>query len=688
MRKIFTLLTLLSFVTIANAQYKFPAIGSGNTGNNLNSDTEYPEGGGQPAGWTGISGVGATTPVWSQTETIPFDFNFDGQPVTQFKVSTSGVLTFTTNVANVPSYTPSNLPSAQIPDNSIVCWGISGRGTNDKIFTKVFGQTPNRQLWIQFNSYSLPSPASVNCYTYFAIVLEESTDKFYIVDQRNNGCVHGLTIGWQVDGSTAFALSPSPTVRSVAGADPTFIDNLYYGFEPGTQLTTDAGVMSLDVPKYTSFPSTVDVSLEVINKGSAALNDLDFKYQINNGAIVSQSVTGANIAANGGRKVLVHSTPINVASQSAINLKTWIEVAGDANKLDDTASAFIGVMTNTFTPTKRVLFEEATGTWCQWCPRGTVYMDSLHKTYPTTAMLVAVHNQDPMAVIEYDAGVSALVPGYPSGLADREPNKPYDPSEFFDAYDAKITEITPCDVLVDATYDAGTRTYDITIGAKFATDLMGDFRINAVVTEDNVTGSGNAYAQVNAYSGGGNGPMGNFHNLPNPVPASMMEYDHVGRAILGGFDGLENSIPVNVVSGNTYNANFQYTVPLTQDPNNMHIIGFVTDFSTGQVFNANEKNFASGVSSVKAKSFVVSTFPNPSNGKTTFEVKMDKVSVNVSLEVYDLTGRLVYSTSNGVIVGGSKFMNWTADENVANGIYQAVVKVGNESITSKVVLTR
>jgi len=688
MRRIFTLLTLLAFVSVANAQYQFPVIGSGNPGNNLNTDLEYPEGGGQPTGWTGISTVSATNPIWSTNQTIPFDFNFAGQLVTSFKVSTSGVLTFTTNAANVPAATPSMLPSASLPDNSIACWGISGRGTNDKIFTKVFGQTPNRQLWIQFNSFSLPSPASVNCYTYWSIVLEEGTDKFYVVDQRNNGCAHALTVGWQIDGSTSFALAGSPSFAQVSGADPSLTDNVYYEFAPGTQATTDLAAVSLNVPKYTSFPSQLDVKMNVINKGSQAITGLNFKYQVNNGAVVSQTLSNVNIAANGGNVELTHGTPINIASQNAITVKAWVEVAGDLSVNDDTLSSFIGVMTNSFTPTKRVLFEEATGTWCGWCPRGTVYMDSIHKTYPTTAMLVAVHNNDPMAVTDYDAGMGGLISGYPSGLVDREPNKEYDPSEFFDAYDAKISEVTPCDVIVDATYNAATRTYDITIGAKFATDLNGDFRLNAIVTEDHVTGSGNAYSQTNYYAGGANGDMGNFHNLPDPVPSNLMEYNHVGRGILGGFESLENSLPTTITSGSTYSATFSYVVPLTQNPNEMHIIGYVIDASTGQVFNANEKNFASGVTTQKANSFAVSTFPNPSLGKTTFEVKMDKLAEDISLEVYDLTGRLVYSSSNGLSIGGSKFINWEANENVANGVYQALIKVGNETVSAKVVLAR
>ena len=51
-------------------------------------------------------------------------------------------------------------------------------------------------------------------------------------------------------------------------------------------------------------------------------------------------------------------------------------------------------------------------------------------------------------------------------------------------------------------------------------------------------------------------------------------------------------------------------------------------------------------------------------------------------------GRKVYATEDGSVNGGSKFFTWNADASIANGIYQAVVKVGAESVAAKVVLTR
>jgi hypothetical protein len=167
-----------------------------------------------------------------------------------------------------------------------------------------------------------------------------------------------------------------------------------------------------------------------------------------------------------------------------------------------------------------------------------------------------------------------------------------------------------------------------------------------------------------------------------------MEYNHVGRVLLGGWDGLENSLPTNITNNSIYESTFTYTVPATQNPAEMHIIGWVSDLVSGQVFNVNEKNFASGVSTQKAANFAVSTFPNPSAGKTTFEVKMDKVSSDISVEIYDITGRLVNTLTNGVVNGGSMFINWDATDAIANGVYQAVIKVGSESVTTKVVLAR
>ena len=97
------LLFILSFALISNlvfAQYYYLP-NTNNPGNpgGLNSDPEYPNGSGMASGWTTILGGSNTTPSWSTTQNIPFNFNFNGVLVNQYKVSSSGVLTFTTSAA-------------------------------------------------------------------------------------------------------------------------------------------------------------------------------------------------------------------------------------------------------------------------------------------------------------------------------------------------------------------------------------------------------------------------------------------------------------------------------------------------------------------------------------------------------------------------------------------------------------
>ena len=68
--------------------------------------------------WTQIKGSSATS-VWSPTQNIPFSFTFNGQAVTQYKASTSGILTFDTSATLAPDTIPENLPSVQIPEKSV-----------------------------------------------------------------------------------------------------------------------------------------------------------------------------------------------------------------------------------------------------------------------------------------------------------------------------------------------------------------------------------------------------------------------------------------------------------------------------------------------------------------------------------------------------------------------------------------
>ena len=143
------------------------------------------------------AGAGATTNTWSQAEAIGFPFQFYGTSVTHFCVSKNFLLTFDTTVANTTATAAissgnTSLPNADLPPQTIAYfWGtFANKGSNDNVWRRTFGTAPNRQLWIQNYSYAMEGRS----FSYNFMVLEETTNKVYVVD----GYAGGGTGTWTV----------------------------------------------------------------------------------------------------------------------------------------------------------------------------------------------------------------------------------------------------------------------------------------------------------------------------------------------------------------------------------------------------------------------------------------------------------------------------------------------------------
>ncbi len=248
-------------------------------------------------------------------------------------------------------------------------------------------------------------------------------------------------------------------------------------------------------------------------------------------------------------------------------------------------------------PAKIVLVEEGTGTWCQWCPRGDVYGQVLAEDYPDNALFVAVHSGDPMENIEYAA--AAAFTALPNGQIDRVASSNLDPPLMANDIDPRLALSPPAGISVQTTFDATTREMTMTIAAEFVENLSGDYRLAAIVVEDGVTGPSPSYDQSNSYSGGANGPMGGYEDLPSPVPASIMVYNHVGRHLAGGYNGDANSLPASISAGATHDYTYTYTLPEAYDEEYVYVIGILVDANTEEVLNAGRSNYLPGYANGK-----------------------------------------------------------------------------------------
>lgn len=431
----------------------------------------------------------------------------------------------------------------------------------------------------------------------------------------------------------------------------------------------------------------------IVNNGVEPINSVDLTWTDGTNS-VTETISGLDIPF-GGSALLKSNTPF-VMGPGTSNITVSISNVngmGDDEDLTNDASNSFSLTAFTPNPDKGVVVEEATGTWCQWCPRGAVYLELMSRRYPDNFVGIAVHNNDPMVLAAYNTGVTTFpgFQGFPSVLFNRV--NILDPSEIEAPFQAAATQAPPARLEVGAVYDDATRLLQVSVGAEFLQDIGAGYKLNAIVIQDDVTGTGNSYAQVNVYSGGGPGEMGGYEVLPNPVPASMMVYDHVGRALLGGFGGAAGSLPDAATAGQVLGYFFpDYTVPGSFNVDNFHIIGVLTNAS-GQIVNAKSVSldeavangpFVSGTKEV-VNNDMINVSPNPFT--TTTNVSLNLATYEqVSMQVYDAVGKLVAEKNYGELSGAQVLpLDGT---NLNAGMYFIHVHVGDTVATKRVYLNK
>ena len=238
---------------------------------------------------------------------------------------------------------------------------------------------------------------------------------------------------------------------------------------------------------------------------------------------------------------------------------------------------------------KNVLIEEVTGTWCTYCPSGIYYMDSLLSAN-SNVIAIAVHNQtDPMAYNEYAEKLN-LVEAPSASIGRRYIGKA--PKEWFEFVEKEKEEKPKATVNVETTFNDSTRLLTAVVTITALEDLEGKYAVTGVVTEDAVTGPSPYYDQKNAYAKLYGVYVGGFENMPDPIPANRMAYDHVARQLLGAYEG-EAGFPATLASGQSFAQTFTYSIPENYDHNYLKVVGIFLD-ENGMVDNAGISKYLNG----------------------------------------------------------------------------------------------
>lgn len=324
-----------------------------------------------------------------------------------------------------------------------------------------------------------------------------------------------------------------------------------------------------------------------------------------------------------------------------------------------------------------VVAEEVASIKCKWCPEGAVSFKMMKEKYPETFIGITAHVMDVLEVTDYIEGLGSKY--MPMVLVNRTGDffKPtFDKLE--EQYLKEIEKEDIASMNISAGYTNQEQTsLHIQMSSIFtSTYATANFRYVVVLTENNVKGDSPDYDQVNIYSGGGQGPMGGFENLPNPVPASQMVYHDVARMIYPSFKGMEDSLPMEIEAGKEITYELTFDIPDNViNLDELEVIVLLIDGKTGEVCNAAKTH---NIGEITATTHIESTSVQIYiNDKT---IHIESTSGNdeaLQAEVYTIKGEKI-AQSNGV--------NETIATVSSEGVYVVRVTKGNHTTVKKVIV--
>ena len=532
-----------------------------------------------------------------------------------------------------------------IPDKSVCIWGLAGKGTNDNVVMKIFGVSPNRQLWVEFTSFGYGAVASNGSnFTYWSIVLEETTNKIYIVDERTGGYAATALVsaGIQVNATTAYTVAGSPNLAALATtANPTPADNSYYEFNFGTQPDYDLSVTDITTSPYLLGGNNT-ITGTIKNLGLSTITSLTLVYQINGGSVVIDNVTGISIAPLTSYS-FTHSIPWNqtipgayIVSCKATNLNG---TNADQNTSNDSHSKTLNIL---YSIEQRIpFFEIFTSSTCPPCQPGNANFHSIVDTINQNEFVSLKYQQDfpgtgdPYTTVET---VSRRSSYYAINSIPRMENDGgWDGNANSFTYALyQSAKAVPAAYKMNGTYTADTITKTYSAMVRYSplfpsTNVV----LNAVIAERTTS--------MNVKS---NGETQFFHVMKKMLPDENGTV--LGSIALGTWDSVSVTYTFNgnyrlPIDGQAANVIDNTTENSVEEFSDLIMMGWLQESNgSKQVLQAG--NFvlqtATGIYPMNKSINSIVVYPNPATDFTTVEISLSDVE-NITIQLMDANGKKI-----------------------------------------------
>lgn len=389
------------------------------------------------------------------------------------------------------------------------------------------------------------------------------------------------------------------------------------------------------------------------NLSAVVVRNLQVGYSIDGGEETVcnfKTTMGSNID----KTFTIEHDGFDVVGNHTLKLRV-VSINGNDDAYAPNSESVLALSVKNSVPVQRLVVEEGTGTWCQFCPKGIVGFRKASEAYPNHFIGIAIHRSDNLVTNTYD---DLVFESLPNCYFNRNTKSVIEPSfESMETAVKKLMEKTPV-MGVDANVkytDSGKKKISVEALTTFLGAHKGmNYRLSFVLLESCITG----YTQVNAFAGGKLGEMGGFEKLPNPATIDM---DHVARMNYS-YNGIEGSIPADVEADETTRYTTTLDVPSTiQNPDNCDLVVLVLDANTGKIENGVKVALGKHTTAIyDAEQLLIPDF----------SFQGDRLNVD------GFSGSVRIFTPGGVEV---------ANSNLAPGMYIVKATAGNQTVTRKLI---
>ena len=392
-----------------------------------------------------------------------------------------------------------------------------------------------------------------------------------------------------------------------------FIDEVTVEQIPALDAELSTVALSLIVPPATS---NIPVAGTFKNFGTATINTIDVNWQVDNGTIHTQTLSGLSVAPNG----TYNFTHQDTWSPSAglYSVKVWVSNVNGGTDNDSSNDQIIkNISVASGTTTRLPLYEEFSSSTCGPCAtfNGNFYNpfhDANASNYASIAYRVNWPGTgDPYYTAEVGTRVAYYgISGAPTLLVDANDGTNFDSA----ALSSDLTE-----ALAKPSYFAisATKTLtgsDINLDINTTPYLSGTYRLFAAVVEK--------------------------HTYNNVASNGETEFRDVFMKMIPDASGTSinftNDVPVNTQLSANLDGLF------IEEMSDLEVVVFIQDYAGKTVM---QSTYATESLSTNHPSLAdsVKLYPNPSNG-----IVRIKTDVDTDIVILDMTGKEVYKVKNAV----------------------------------------